>query len=56
MTLNLQKTAHIIDAVFELKLALIKSRHIGISEADAQKRIYSGILNRKERQWTFQAE
>ena len=51
MNRNLRKTANIIDAVFTLKLALIKSRSPGISDADALKIIYRGIVDRKERQW-----
>jgi len=53
MKLNLIKTAGIIDAAFTLKLAWIKSRNIGITDEEAQLRVYTDILERKERQWMF---
>lgn len=53
---NLNKTAELIDAVFTLKLALIRSRHPELGDAAARSLVYRGIVDRKERQWKLQRE
>jgi len=51
---NLDKTLGLIDACFTLKEAWLKQQHPGLSESEIRRRIYRGIVARKERQWTSQ--
>ena len=53
---NLEKTLELINTVFALKLAWIRTRHPDWNEDQLQDAIYQGILSRKERQWTSPPE
>ncbi len=49
---NLAKTLELIDLCFQLKEAYLRQRHPSASPLEIRQVIYSGILARKERQWT----
>ena len=53
---NLQKTLELINTVFALKLAWLRTRHPDWDEKQLSNAIYQGILSRKERQWTSPPE
>lgn len=52
MLKNLAKTCEIIDTVFSLKLALVKTHYPELDQTAAERRVYQDILTRKQRQWT----
>lgn len=50
---NFLKTMELIDACFTLKAAYLKQRYPQESDREIARRIYRGILKRKQAQWTF---
>jgi len=49
---NLARTSEIIDAVFALKLAWMRTKHPEFSDEQAERQVCLDVLRRKERQWT----
>jgi hypothetical protein len=49
---NLAKTLELIDLCFQLKEAYLRQRYPSASPLEIRQVICSGILARKERQWT----